>query len=427
MLVACVAGLSAVVVAAPSVLAGTESVTFQFGENGTWVVPDRVTSIEVEVAGGGGGGGNNADVSGGSGALVKASVTTQGGEVLDIGVGGGGAGLTGTATGGAGGGGASIVSSTSTGLTDLLIIAGGGGGAGIGADSARSSSGGSAGINAAGDGGDAGSFPGLDAGQAGKNGVGGAKSSITRSPGQDYVLGNTGVNNGAGGVNGSGLLPARVGGAGSEARAFAGGRGGAGFGGGSTGASGTVSSASASAGGGGGGSTAQGQAVNLVPGDTSYYSSAGGAGGTSSARNGEDGWVRITWVIPAPLPDPTPADGASTASGPRAPVILSLTMPAGMTCTPPRSDGSGLWVQLPAGDDCSESAAARLGSPMDTELLGWATSPDFPVVIAQRQVDKGWGAYELFDQAGELTAVFIPAGGWTEASSDTKLFPVWGE
>jgi hypothetical protein len=422
MLVACAAGLCAVVVAAPSVLAGTASETFKFGENGTWVVPDRVTSIEVEVAGGGGGGGNNADVSGGSGALVKSSVTTQGGEVLDIGVGGGGAGLTGTATGGAGGGGASIVSSTSTGLSDLLIIAGGGGGAGIGADSARSSSGGSAGINAAGDGGDAGSFSGLDAGQGGKNGIGGSNPGNATSPGQNYVLGTTAANNGAGGVNGSGLLPARVGGAGSEARTFAGGRGGAGFGGGSTGANATVSDATANSGGGGGGSTAQGQAVNLVPGETSYYSSAGGTGGVLSA--GGHGWVVITWVIPAPLPDPELPAGAAQ----REPVVLQLTMPAGVQCSTLQVDSTGPWVRLPAADDCSIEVNARSGSADDEPgLLGWATTPNFPVKLAQRQIDNGWGAYETFDSSGDLTAVFIPAGGWAQASSDTNLFPIWAE
>jgi hypothetical protein len=28
-------------------------------------------------------------------------------------------------------------------------------------------------------------------------------------------------------------------------------------------------------------------------------------------------------------------------------------------------------------------------------ILGWATYEEFPVDIAQRQIDNGWGAYEI--------------------------------
>jgi hypothetical protein len=58
-------------------------------------------------------------------------------------------------------------------------------------------------------------------------------------------------------------------------------------------------------------------------------------------------------------------------------------------------------------------------------LLGWATSPNFPVEIAKRQVDNGWGAYETFNADGQLTGVFIPAGGATFLSTSGNLFPIW--
>ena len=58
-------------------------------------------------------------------------------------------------------------------------------------------------------------------------------------------------------------------------------------------------------------------------------------------------------------------------------------------------------------------------------MLGWATSPNFPVEIAKRQVDNGWGAYETFNADGQLTGVFIPAGGATFLSTSGNLFPIW--
>jgi len=58
-------------------------------------------------------------------------------------------------------------------------------------------------------------------------------------------------------------------------------------------------------------------------------------------------------------------------------------------------------------------------------LLGWATFEGFPQDIADRQVANGWGAYETFDEDGNLTGVFIPAGGSTFISGATRLYPIW--
>jgi len=82
----------------------------------------------------------------------------------------------------------------------------------------------------------------------------------------------------------------------------------------------------------------------------------------------------------------------------------------------------GLWVELPAAADCSPPTS----QPTAT-LLGWATNADFPVDIAQRQVNNGWGAYQTFNDDGKLTGVFIPAGGATFVSNSTNLYPIWSE
>jgi len=409
------AGLAAGVIFVPSALAETDSVRFEYGENGTWTVPDRVTEIEVEAAGGGGGSVSRGGITatGGQGALVRAKVEISPGSTLTVGVGGGGSGFDSDQSGGGGGGGASIVTSDG----DLLIIAGGGGGAGLGSSADRSADGGSAGVNTDGSGqngrladGTSGSMRAL----GGRNGNGRCLKSSLINCGSDF---DTSTNTGGNGSGG-----ATVGGAGSAGKAWGGGAGGAGYGGGARGIQqniddGGVINRNAS-GGGAGASVARGTGVSRIEGASSYFTSAGGAGG--DPLRGEDGWVVITWVVPAPLP--APEDSAEPV-GPREPVVFEFAMPAGMECEAPRSDSSGLWVQLPAADQCSGGVSARSGST--PELLGWATQPDFPADIAQRQIDNGWGAYELFDASGELTEVFIPAGGWASGSADTSLFPIW--
>jgi len=413
----CAGAAGALVIGATSALAETESIRFDFDPDDptaehSWTVPDRVEQVQVEAAGGGGGGGENVTTSGGVGALVEAVLATQGGESLTIRVGGGGSVLTGTGIGGGGGGGASIVTSSSVGLTDLLVIAGGGGGAGQGTDSSVSSNGGSAGANTNGAGGDAGALQYANRGKGGALGAGG--SGFSR--GTDFAVGSD-AKTGAGGAVPSKEVAAQVGGAGGGPATFGGGGGGgAGYGGGGRGGSASAGGKLYGAGGGAGGSIASGATVDP---DTVSYSSAGGSGGVGNAAAAA-GWVTITWVVPAPLPDP---ETPSADAGLREPVEFEFAMPAGMACEAPRSDSSGLWVQLPAAEQCSLAVDARSGS--SPELLGWATQPDFPVDIAQRQVDNGWGAYELFDNSGDLTEVFVPAGGWTRASADTSLFPIW--
>jgi hypothetical protein len=121
----------------------------------------------------------------------------------------------------------------------------------------------------------------------------------------------------------------------------------------------------------------------------------------------------------------TPDDDGETTTTPITPpqiLELSLSPEDGTVCsTSSKAATAGTWVTLPGTNDCTAPA-----SRTNPKLLGWATSPDFPIDIAQRQIDNGWGAYEIFNQAGKLTDVFIPAGGATFVSASGKLFAIWG-
>lgn len=117
--------------------------------------------------------------------------------------------------------------------------------------------------------------------------------------------------------------------------------------------------------------------------------------------------------------------GGSSSSAAAEPqtVEISLTPEDGTTCRNSSQPGTaGTWINLPGADDCTPPA-----SKAGATLLGWATSPNFPVEIAKRQVVNGWGAYETFNDDGQLTGVFIPAGGATLLSSAGKLYTIWSE
>lgn len=116
--------------------------------------------------------------------------------------------------------------------------------------------------------------------------------------------------------------------------------------------------------------------------------------------------------------------GTSSDTATSAPVEVSMSLDltaSGASC----KEGSaatgtvGQWLTLPGADDCTSTTRS------DAKLLGWSTSKDFPITIAQRQVSNGWGSYELTNESGEVTAVFIPAGGATFVSSGNSLFPIW--
>lgn len=113
--------------------------------------------------------------------------------------------------------------------------------------------------------------------------------------------------------------------------------------------------------------------------------------------------------------------GSSSSTSTAPPPTYSITFTSNATCSASSmSASSGSWVQLPKASQCTPPAAHA-----GATLLGWSTISNFPVTIAQRQVDRGWGAYQVFDANGALSGVFIPAGGYALLSSSTPLLPVW--
>ena len=82
----------------------------------------------------------------------------------------------------------------------------------------------------------------------------------------------------------------------------------------------------------------------------------------------------------------------------------------------------GSWYQLPASAD-----VVGVGENAGKTFLGVATREDFPVAIAQRQVDNGWGAYETYDANGRLASVFIPAGKSLHLTAAPRLHAIWSQ
>ena len=431
---AAVASAAALIIAAPSAFAETDSIRFDFdpadpNAQHEWSVPNGVTEIEVEAAGAGGGGGT---ATGGNGALVKAAISVTEGTKFEIGVGGGGEA---TLAQQSGGGGASIVESG-----DILVIAGGGGGA----TNWSNAQGGDAGHNASNGAGENGGIATkTSGGDGGGLGIGGT-GRLDAGDGQDYDP-SRGLF-GTGGQRGQG---AQVGGPGGEARdeylgnygdrvsPALGGGGGAGYGGGSSGFDAySWRESNLRGGGGGGGSIAQGTGVALVEGESFFYSSNGGQGGQARQENGAHGWVIIRWTVPTPPPEPEPAPEPSTVeaqeadapNSPAVPLQLSLQMSAGLQCSMPGQvpgeSTEGAWVRLPSASDCFESTFE--GRDIGTRLLGWATTPAFPSDLALVHAQGSDTAMELRDNTGHITAVFIPAGGWVHMTGNTRLYPIWG-
>ena len=115
--------------------------------------------------------------------------------------------------------------------------------------------------------------------------------------------------------------------------------------------------------------------------------------------------------------------GGSSSSESAVPETFELALnPTDSTScnTSAETTTGGSWVTLPAADNCTPPATQP-----NALLLGWSTTPDFPVAIAQRQVDNGWGANEIFNDSGQITAVFIPAGGATNVTGQGNLYAIW--
>jgi len=117
-------------------------------------------------------------------------------------------------------------------------------------------------------------------------------------------------------------------------------------------------------------------------------------------------------------------DSGSSAPAPAAPAVVDVALDQ-ITSEVLRTWAStatvGSWKQLP-----ESSEIIGVDENAGKTFLGAATIPNFPVDIAQRQVDNGWGAYEIFNEDGDLTSVFIPAGQWMNINGPTRLYAIWG-
>jgi hypothetical protein len=79
----------------------------------------------------------------------------------------------------------------------------------------------------------------------------------------------------------------------------------------------------------------------------------------------------------------------------------------------------GTWKQLP-----ESTNVVGAGDNLGKVFPGVATTEDFPVEIAQRQVDNGLGAYEIYSDYGRLSSVFIPTAILASiARPSTTCFP----
>ena len=167
-----------------------------------------------------------------------------------------------------------------------------------------------------------------------------------------------------------------------------------------------------------GGTVAEGSSVTITvgPATGTIVIAAAASGSACSGKPSASLQVQVT----------SGGGGSSSSSSSSTPTVETLNVEVSgsdTTCTGGNPSANfGSWLTLPSADECTQTGPkANPGA----KLLGWATNPNFPQAIAQRQVDNGWGAYETFNEDGQLTGVFIPAGGATFVSGSNNLYPIW--
>lgn len=117
-----------------------------------------------------------------------------------------------------------------------------------------------------------------------------------------------------------------------------------------------------------------------------------------------------------------PAPSSSQTTAPTETLTLAVAA-SGATCTGGNPSGiSGSWLTLPSADQCTQSGPT---AKADAKLLGWSTSANFPIALAQSQVDKHWGVID--ETIDGVRMIFIPAGMAVFVSGSNNLFPVWSK
>ena len=346
------------------------------GSQDVITVPAGANAVSVEIRGAGGGAGlgdsSFLGSDGGSGAKVVAQFNISGENTLAVIA--AGPGVAGTSSAGAIGGGISAMwrVSSSPVPSDVLVVAGSGGG-GQPANCGYFGLGGSGGALGT---------------SAGANG-GSSTNSANAGVGADGS--GTGGAGATGGIAGSSWASGGAAGTGAGASPY-GGSGGAGYGGGGGG--------NGFGGGGAGGSFAS--SSYLI--GSAVYSASGGAGGIATTGVGGDGvggQITFTFLVSA-TPVQTQASETSVVEE------LTWEWEGGSFAT---AAVLNTWVQTPT--------ALQVTRP-GYRLLGWSTSADFPVEIAE----TSGGVFDAKVKSKRM--IFIPEGKYTFLSSPNTLYPIWG-
>lgn len=137
--------------------------------------------------------------------------------------------------------------------------------------------------------------------------------------------------------------------------------------------------------------------------------------GTFTLERNAGNAATITFTVIVPAVDPTPVQLPAA--------IHTVDFDFGLSnsaasVTGPRSS----WTSVP--EATSSDGQPVVNKASGQMLCGFATNSDFSPSIAGRQVTNGWGAYEVWD-AGRITEVFIPVGGFIQLNGPTTLFPIW--
>ena len=148
-----------------------------------------------------------------------------------------------------------------------------------------------------------------------------------------------------------------------------------------------------------------------------WYSGLSYAGGNAAWYLGGGTWqARMgNYVFQTMIDESACTNSSSSSASAEVPAFTVSLNSDGATCASSLDHQSqGTWATLPSAAECT-----RVGQT----LLGWASTSDFPVAIAKRQVDAGWGAYDGPIDGRRM--IFIPAGRPTLISGDCALHAIW--
>ena len=108
----------------------------------------------------------------------------------------------------------------------------------------------------------------------------------------------------------------------------------------------------------------------------------------------------------------TPLVSPGTATVPDPTFTLTSNSTDRGTCWPTVSGLSGAWVQL------TDAGCTPPSGQESATMLGWATSPDFPIDRARNQV-------VVDEEFNGVRMIFIPVNGYTLLSGDNTMYPIW--